>query len=133
SGHPLSTAERTILWRRGGLPVEELQGAVEDTPSPEKSREKYFGTPCAAARGGIELCLPNPPFAAGVGRTEGKARSRACPGRRPVAVMAGSESCSGRSGATARSSRGSWCSYHREPLTLFHAPLTELAKSTIRA
>jgi len=36
-------------------------------------------------------------------------------------VRAGSESFSGRSGATARSPRGSWCSYHREPLTLFPA------------
>jgi hypothetical protein len=31
--------------------------------------------------------------------------------------LTGLEGFSGRSGATARSSRGSWCSYHREPLT----------------
>src|SRR3954471_19706573 len=33
--------------------------------------------------------------------------------------LAGSDGFSGRSGATARSPRGSWCSYHREPLTYF--------------
>ena len=53
------------------------------------------------------------------------------PGRRPVAVMAGSESWSEIGGHPAINPKGSWCSYHREPFTYF-APADPGARAASR-
>jgi hypothetical protein len=69
-------------------------------------------------RGGIELSY-QPTACGGKARRSRKVQIASLLAASGRWRSAGPDGLSGRSGATTRSPRGSWCSYHREPLTLF--------------
>ena len=114
-----STAAGSFLWRIGRVPVDDEARSVEDTPRRAKCRRNRRPEPLArAARAGHRTLLPTRRL------RRGGAEKQEDPDRELARGagrwrQAGSEGLSGDRVPPHDHPRGSWCSYHREPLTYF--------------
>ena len=115
-----------------GVPVEERGGSVDDTPTSGNSREKSAEASCATMVAGHRALLPAHRLrGAGVDKQEDPYRELARGAGRWR--QAGSDGLSGDQAPPRDQPEGLLMLIPSRALHLFHAPLTEPAKSTMGA